>query len=190
LLSVAGLAISDGKSRRILVAALIGTAVGLVTAYVPWSWKQTADALPYIHDISTDTTNPPEFVAAAKLRKPGDHPVSYDGKEVADLQQKAYPDLITLTTKASREKVFEAATAAIASMGMHLVDADPSQGRIEANQTSLLYGFTDDMVVRIATSENGTKVDVRYKSRVSRSDLGQNAKRIRIFLRRLNATLG
>ena len=190
LLSVAGLAISGGKPGRILVAALIGTAVGLVAAYVPWSWKQTADALPYIHDISTDTTNPPEFVAAAKLRKPGDHPVTYDGKEVADLQQKAYPDLGTLTAKASVEKVFEAAKAAIASMGMHLVDADASQGRIEANQTSLLYGFTDDMVVRIASGAGGTKVDVRSKSRVGRSDLGQNAKRIRTFLQKLQANLG
>ena len=190
LLSVAGLAITRGRPRRTLVAAIIGTAVGVVTAYIPWSWKQTADALPYIHDISTDTANPPQFVAAAKLRKPADHPVTYDGKEVADLQQKAYPDLASLTTRAPSEKVFEAAKAAIASMGMQLADADLAQGRIEANQTSLLYGFTDDMVVRIATGADGTKVDVRSKSRVGRSDLGQNAKRIRVFLQRLKANLG
>ena len=190
ILSVAGVAVTGGRPRRTLVAALVGIAVGVVAAYIPWSFKQTAGSLPYIHDISTDTVNPPEFLAAAKLRKPDDHPVSYDGKEVADLQQKAYPDLVTLTTKASGEKVFEAAKAAIASMGMHLVDADPSQGRIEANQTSLLYGFTDDMVVRIAPGADGTKVDVRSKSRVGRSDLGQNAKRIRIFLQKLQANLG
>ena len=93
VLSVAGLVITGGRPRRTLVAAFAGTAVGVVAAYIPWNWKRTADALPYIHDISTDTANPPEFVAAAKLRKPGDHPVTYDGKEVADLQQKAYPDL-------------------------------------------------------------------------------------------------
>jgi hypothetical protein len=189
VLSVAGLIITGGRPRRTLVAAVIGTAVGVVAAYIPWNWKQTADALPYIHDISTDTANPPEFAAAAKLRKPGDHPVTYDGKEVADLQQKAYPDLVSLATRAPAEKVFEAAKAAIASMGMQLVDADLAQGRIEANQTSLLYGFTDDMVVRIATGANGTKVDVRSKSRVGRSDLGQNAKRIRTFLQKLKANL-
>ena len=190
LLSVAGLAITRGRPRRTLVAAVIGTAVGVVTAHIPWSWKQTADALPYIHDISTDTANPPQFVAAAKLRKPADHPVTYDGKEVADLQQKAYPDLASLTTRAPSEKVFEAAKAAVASMGLQLADADAAQGRIEANQTSLLYGFTDDMVVRIAMGADGTKVDVRSKSRVGRSDLGQNAKRIRVFLLRLKANLG
>jgi hypothetical protein len=190
LLSVAGFAIARDRSRGTIVAAIIGVVVGVVTAYVPWSLKQTAESLPYIHDISTDTANPPEFVAAARLRKAGDHPVTYDGKEVADLQQKAYPDLVSLTTKAPAEKVFEAAKAAIASMGMQLSEADAVQGRIEATQTSLLYGFTDDMVVRVASGADGTKVDVRSKSRVGRSDLGQNAKRIRVFLQKLQANLG
>ena len=190
LLSAAGLVIAGARPRRTLLAAVIGTVVGVGAAYIPWSLKQTAEALPYIHDISTDTANPPEFVAAAKLRKPGDHPVTYDGKEVADLQRKAYPDLVSLTTSAPREKVFEAAKAAIASMGMQVADADLAQGRIEANQSSLLYGFTDDMVVRIASGADGTKVDVRSKSRVGRSDLGQNAKRIRAFVQRLKTNLG
>ena len=190
ILSVAGLGVAGGRPRSTLVAALAGIVIGVVAAYIPWSYKQTAGSLPFIHDISTDTENPPEFVAAATLRKPGDHPVTYDGKEVADLQHKAYADLAPLTTTASREKVFEAAKAALLSMGMHLADADPAQGRIEANQTSLLYGFTDDMVVRIATVSDGTRVDARSKSRVGRSDLGQNAKRIRTFFGKLRASLG
>ena len=190
ILSVAGLAATGGRPRRTLVAALAGIAIGVVAAYVPWSFKQTAGSLPFIHDVSTDTENPPEFVAAAKLRKPGDHPVAYDGKEVADLQHAAYADLAPLMTPASKEKVFEATKAALASMGMKLADADMAHGRIEANQTSLLYGFTDDMVVRIASAADGTKVDVRSKSRVGRSDLGQNAKRIRLFLQKLKENLG
>jgi len=190
VLSVAGFAFARDRSRGTIVAAVIGTVVGIIAVYVPWTWKQTLDSLPYIHDISTDTANPPEFVAAAKLRKPGEHPVIYDGQEVADLQRKAYPDLASLVTSAPAEKVFDAAKAAIASMGMRLEDSDLAQGRIEATQTSLLYGFTDDMVVRIATGADGTKVDVRSKSRVGRSDLGQNAKRIRVFLQKLQANLG
>ena len=188
-LSLIGLLLSGGRPRSMLFTALLGIAVGAVAAYIPWHLKQTAESLPYIHDISTDTTNPPEFVAAAKLRKTGDHPLTYDGNEVAELQHKAYPDLAPLTTKAPAEKVFEAAKAAIAQMGMHLADADAAQGRIEANHTSLLYGFTDDMVVRISTVPEGTKVDVRSKSRVGRSDLGQNAKRIRAFMQKLTANL-
>ena len=48
--------------------------------------------------------------------------------------------------------------------------------------TSLLYGFKDDMVVRIQENAEGTRVDVRSMSRVGRSDLGMNAKRIRTFM--------
>jgi len=190
IVSVAGLVLARGRPRTTVIAAIVGAVVGGAAAYLPWSLKQTAESLPYIHDISTDTVNPPEFVAAAKLRKQGEHPVTYDGKEVADLQLKAYPDLATLSTAAPRDKVFEAAKTAIAQMGMHLVESDAAQGRIEANQTSLLYGFTDDVVVRVAGDAQGTKVDVRSKSRVGRSDLGQNAKRIRTFLQKLQANLG
>jgi uncharacterized protein (DUF1499 family) len=189
LFCVAGVVLGRAKPPKLLAMAFAGIVIGGVSAYLPWSWKQAANSLPYIHDITTDTQNPPAFVAAAKLRKEGDHPVAYDGPEVASKQKEAYPDLAPLVTTAPKEKVFEAAKAAIAAMGMTLADADLAQGRIEANQTSLLYGFTDDMVVRIASGADGTKVDVRSKSRLGRSDLGQNAKRIRVFLAKLRVGL-
>ena len=87
--------------------------------------------------------------------------------------------------KAPRDKVFAAAKGAIASMGLELVEADPAQGRIEATATSMLFGFKDDVVVRIADDANGTKVDVRSKSRVGRNDFGMNAKRIRALQAKL-----
>jgi uncharacterized protein (DUF1499 family) len=93
-------------------------------------------------------------------------------------------------TSQPEEKVIEAAKAVVAKMGMELVDANPREGRIEATQTSLFYGFKDDIVVRISRSSDGAKVDVRSKSRVGRSDVGQNAKRIRAFLAELQRQLG
>jgi uncharacterized protein (DUF1499 family) len=75
-------------------------------------------------------------------------------------------------------------------MKLKVVDANAAEGRIEATHTSMLYGFTDDVVVRVVADGTGSKVDVRSKSRVGRSDLGQNAKRIRVFLRELQAKLG
>jgi len=188
-LSLLGLILAKG-GRGALVPGLAGVVLALGFAYVPWQWKQTVDALPYIHDISTDTDNPPQFVAAAQLRKEGDHPVTYDGPEVAAQQKTAYPDLAPLLVNAPREKVFEAAKAAIQAMRLTLTDANPVEGRLEARQTSFWYGFTDDMVVRIIESPDGTRVDVRSKSRVGRSDIGQNAKRIRTFLAGLKAELG
>jgi uncharacterized protein (DUF1499 family) len=180
-LSLLGLILSRG-ARGTLVSGLAGLIVALGFAYVPWQWKQTVDALPYIHDITTDVDNPPQFVAAANLRKEGDHPVEYDGPEVAAKQQEAYPDLAPMVVNAPREKVFEAAKAAIGAMNLTLTDASPMEGRLEASHTSFWYGFTDDMVVRITETPDGIRVDVRSKSRVGRSDLGQNAKRIRAFL--------
>ena len=64
------------------------------------------------------------------------------------------------------------------------------EGRIEATATSLLFGFKDDVVVRITDDMGVTRVDVRSKSRVGRNDLGMNAKRIRAFQSKLKAAVG
>jgi len=47
--------------------------------------------------------------------------------------------------------------------------------------------FKDDVVVRVAPATNGSRIDVRSVSRVGRSDLGANARRIRMFLTALSA---
>jgi uncharacterized protein (DUF1499 family) len=188
--SLAGLLFLVPKAPRPVASAVVGILVGAATAYVPWTYKETVASLPYIHDITTDTQNPPAFVAVRALRKEGDHPVEYDGPEVAAEQQKAYPDLMPLTLAADKDRVFEAAEAALKAMNLEIVDASAAEGRIEAVHTSLLYGFKDDMVVRLVPEGAGTRVDVRSKSRVGRSDVGQNAKRIREFLQRLGARVG
>ena len=190
LLSLLGLVVTRARPAKILVTALIGIVVGGIAVYVPWSWKQTLDAHPYIHDITTDLNNPPQFVAAKALRKEGDHTVEYDGPEVAEKQRQAYPDIVTLVVAADKDKVFAAAEAALRAMKLKVVDMNAAEGRIEATHTSMLYGFTDDVVVRVVADGAGSKVDVRSKSRVGRSDVGQNAKRIRAFLRELQAKLG
>jgi len=187
-LSLLGLLFSRGN-RTALASGIVGLAIAAVFAYVPWQWKQTLDSLPYIHDISTDTDNPPPFVAAAQLRREGDHPVAYDGPEVAAQQKEAYPDIAPLLTTVPREQVFEAARATIQDMDLQLIGADLAEGRLEASHTSFWYGFTDDVVVRITETPQGTRVDVRSKSRLGRSDLGQNAKRVRTFLSELESRL-
>ncbi|MEI6722040.1 MAG: DUF1499 domain-containing protein [Betaproteobacteria bacterium] len=160
------------------------------TAYVPWSLRQAAQRVPPIHDITTDTDNPPLFVRLAHARKPTDHPTAYDGPEVAAMQKKGYPDLGPILVKAPMAKVFDESKVILVSMGMNVVDAEPIQGRIEATDTSLLFGFEDDLVARIVQQADGTvRVDVRSKSRVGRSDLGINAHRIRVFIKSLQKRL-
>ena len=189
VVSLAGLFLLVPRPARLVAAAVAGILVGAATAYIPWTYKATVAKLPFIHDISTDTQNPPAFVAVKGLRKEGDHPVDYDGPEVAAQQEKAYPDLKTLTVPAEKDKVLKAAEAALKSMNLEIVDQNAAEGRIEAVATTLLYGFKDDVVVRVIAEGGATKVDVRSKSRVGRSDIGQNAGRIRQFLQKLQANL-
>lgn len=189
VLSIVGLVISSRRTGATLAMGLLGVVIGGMAAYVPWSWKQTLDAHPYIHDITTDLNDPPAFVVVASARSEGDHPVTYDGPEVAAQQREAYPELQSLVVSADPATVFAAAKTVVESMGMELVDASESDLRIEATQTSFFYGFKDDIVVRIVAAPDTTKVDVRSKSRVGRSDIGQNAKRIKIFLAKLESEL-
>jgi len=186
----AGLAATRAHAHRALVMSLTGLAIAGVMVWVPYDMRMTVSALPPIHDITTDLADPPKFVRVAALRKSADHPAVYDGPEVGAQQRKAYPDLAPLVLKAPRDEVFTAAQGALTSMGLELVAADAAQGRIEATATSLLFGFKDDVVVRIADDPNGTKVDMRSKSRVGRHDIGMNAKRIRTFLAKLKAAVG
>ena len=189
LISIAALVVSRAKNPAVLTIAVLGLLIGLVTAYIPWSYKKTVASLPYIHDITTDIQHPPELITAAKLRKTDDHPVAYDGPEIGAEQKEAYPDIRPLITKASKDQVFKAADSALKDMRVEIVDANAAEGRLEAVDTTLLFGFKDDMAVRIQEVGENTRVDVRSKSRVGRSDLGKNAKRIRTFMTKLQNAL-
>ena len=176
------------KTRADSMIGITGIIICLVLVYVPYSWKKTLDAYPYIHDISTDTLNPPDFVIVDQLRAADDHSIEYDGLEVAELQVKAYPDIKTLVIDGDIEKHLRSAENVLTDMNLDIVSVDIESGRIEAVATSFLFGFKDDMVIRMTETDGAqVAVDVRSKSRVGKSDLGQNAKRIRRFMEGLAA---
>ena len=176
------------KTRADSMIGITGIIICLVLVYVPYSWKKTLDAYPYIHDISTDTLNPPDFVIVDQLRAADDHSIEYDGLEVAELQVKAYPDIKTLVIDGDIEKHLQSAENVLNDMNVDIVSVDIESGRIEAVATSFLFGFKDDMVIRMTETDGAqVAVDVRSKSRVGKSDLGQNAKRIRRFMEGLAA---
>ena len=72
-------------------------------------------------------------------------------------------------------------------MGWEIVSVAPNELRIEATDTTLLFGFKDDVVIRVRPQAQGSIIDVRSLSRVGGSDFGTNAKRIRAFLRKVAA---
>jgi len=178
------------KTRRGNLAALLAALViGLATAAVPYLWVQQAQSVPRIHDITTDTVDPPAFVAIAPLREDAPNPLEYPGEETAEQQREAYPDITTWHIDVYPAIVFEHALAVVESRGWELVDADENDGRIEATHTTFWFGFKDDVVIRIRADNGGSQVDVRSKSRVGMSDVGANAARIRKFLDELEGRL-
>jgi hypothetical protein len=179
-----------------LIGAAIVVAFPLYNIYV-------AKTVPPIHDITTDTSNPPQFGAAVlKARKAAgalNSPV-YDSKKeitwhdkkvtVAQATHEAYPDIFMNnaflgTTPA---KLFKRALKAAKAMGWKIVASDPGTGRIEASDTTFFFGFTDDIVIRVEPSGMGAKLDIRSESRVGISDIGKNASRIRAFKKELAET--
>ena len=173
-------------ARRSLVIALAGLILGLVVCGPPLYLYREVGRLPRIHDVSTDTANPPRFVAVLPLRKGAENSTDH-GADVAAQQKKGYPDIAPLMLNLPPAQAMQRAEAAARALGWDLVAVVPAEMRIEATDTTLLFGFKDDIVVRVTPEGAGSRVDVRSTSRVGRSDFGANAKRIRRFMRQLDA---
>jgi len=190
LISIRGLATAArAKARFTLAQALLGLALGIATAALP-AWQfQVARSVPAIHDITTDPQNPPVFVALAAARAASPNGDAYGGSKVAAAQEAGYPDIKPLELSMPAAQVFDAALAIARSMGWDIAAAEPGEGRIEATATTLWFGFKDDIVIRVRPDAPGTRLDIRSASRVGKSDVGANARRIRAYLGRLESRL-
>jgi uncharacterized protein (DUF1499 family) len=171
-------------ARHALAAIVGGLALSLIVAGPPLYLWRTVDRVPRIHDISTDTDNPPRYVAVLPLRNGAENAADYSA-EVAAQQKKAYPDIAPAMLDQPPPQAFARAERAARDMGWEIVAVAPADLRIEATDTTLLFGFKDDIVVRVEPSGNGSRVDVRSLSRVGKSDFGVNANRIRKYLLQL-----
>ena len=170
-------------ARRGVVGPLVlALLAGAGVAFVPWRWLQLARRLPSIHDITTDTEQPPEFVAVLRLRVGAPNPATYGGAEIAAAQREGYPDIRPLFLKLSPSAAFHRAQATAERMHWDLVATDSAAGRIEATATTPWFGLKDDVVIRVMPASMGSRVDIRSVSRVGGSDVGANARRIRKFL--------
>ena len=187
--SIAGLILYRRPLSRLrLILSISGLVIGLGVVGVLWSWWHTAQTLPAIHDITTDTENPPPFVSILPLRKDAANPAEYGGPEIAAKQKGAYPDLTPAMLPLPPPQTFEQALRTAREMGWIIVNSNPVEGRIEATDTTFWFGFKDDIVIRIVAADQGSRVDMRSVSRVGRSDVGMNAKRIRKFFKKLKET--
>jgi len=170
---------SGFKAVFYLVIVLILSGVASGTALY---WQQRAQSVPAIHDISTDLETPPEFVAMVRLRADAPNPPEYAGEETANAQREAYPEIEPLLLSEDVQRVMDEAVLLVVNRGWELVAINREEGRIEATENLAWFGFKDDVVLRFTETEEGTRVDMRSKSRIGRSDVGVNAKRIEQFL--------
>lgn len=172
-----------GRRRALLVAAVLSV-VALAVVAIPWQWRRTARSVPPIHDVTTDTENPPEFVTLRE--RPGArNPVEYGGPEIAAQQKKGYPDLGPVVLSTTPAEAVARAAAVARDLGWTIASVDTAAGRVEATDRTRWFGFYDDVVIRVTPAVGGARVDVRSLSRVGGSDVGANAARIRRFLERL-----
>jgi hypothetical protein len=171
---VASVALAVPRLRRPRSTLIVALLVGAASAAVPLDHLRRVKTLPYINDITTDTQRPPQFSP----------PKPYES-HFAELQGIGYPELRALELAVPPAQGFARARDALQAMGLEIVAADEREGRIEAVATTQWFGFKDDVAVRISPAGAGSRIDVRSKSRVGRSDLGTNAKRIQELLNRV-----
>jgi uncharacterized protein (DUF1499 family) len=161
--------------------------LGLVVVGFPWSYWRAAQAVPPIHDITTDPDDPPAFDAILPARAGAPNPATYGGQELAAQQRQAYPDIRPLTLDLPAERAFGLALETARAQGWRIVASEPQRRRIEASDQTFWFGFIDDVVIRVTPAGTSSRIDVRSVSRVGKSDIGTNAARIRAYLEKLRA---
>ena len=174
--------------RRGLVCRLIAVGalfVGVAVAGVPWLAQFYGDLAPRINEVSTDTDDPPQFVAILPLRAGAPNPPEWGGAETARLQREGFPDIRPVRLPIAPAEAFARVELLANAMGWTVVAAMPEEGRLEAVAETPWFGLKDDVVVRVVADGAGTRIDIRSKSRLGRSDRGMNGRRVREFIQRL-----
>ena len=176
-----------GRNRNLVIVSMI---LGLIPVGIIGPQMAAAGDVPPIHDITTDTANPPGFVAIVPLRENAPNGYEYGVTEAWPAEKlgattmEAYPDLKPIESDLSVADAVDRTEDALRAMGLDIVAVDKDAGLVEATATTFWFGFKDDMVVRIVGSGQGSRIDLRSMSRVGQSDVGANAARITDFVDR------
>ncbi|MAQ37128.1 hypothetical protein BMI86_16480 [Thioclava sp. DLFJ5-1] len=167
------------RKRRGASIALIGLILSLPVAGLGVAFEIAARTTPPINDISTDTEDPPVYWFTAT---PTDYPA-----QNAEPQRSAYPDVRPLDLPIPVEDAFAEALTLVETHGWEVLSADPAENQIEAIARSRVFGFEDEVAVRVTDIETGSRIDMRSRSRLGQIDRGANARRIEAFLAELQA---
>jgi uncharacterized protein (DUF1499 family) len=200
--ALAAFFLNAGTASTYGVAGLVGSLIIMANPLYLLFMVDVAHEIPPIHDITTDTEHPPEFVALLRERAGATNGPDYDGpklvrtfdgkmRTVSSLEKKYYDamDIRPYANFYKAKELFRRALDAANAMGWTIVAAVPSPegGRIEATDTSFFFGTTDDIVIRVEPSGIGARLDIRSKSREGDNDFGANAAHIKAYMKRLSS---
>jgi Protein of unknown function (DUF1499) len=176
LVGLAGLWLHGHSGGRRAAAALVLSSLALS----PFGYAlYKAVTLPMIADISTDLADPPQYAnAGASGLKPG-------------LQSAAYPGVTGRRYPIPGESVAALAERQAAETGWRITSRRGSfdgsgEVLLEAEARSLIFGFRDQIVIRVTDEGATSYVDMRSRSGFGGYDLGANAARIVEFMQALD----
>ena len=188
LLACAAAVVIWRTGRRGAGQAALGFVLSLALLAEPAYLTAKALRLPALNDISTDLETPPSFMISAKAREArGERAPPAWSTANEPLQRAAYPEVQPILVELEADQAYQLALRIAKELGWRLIDANPPNLRvdgvaqIEATDHSLLFGFLDDIVIRIRPLATQTRIDIRSTSRVGRQDFGANARRIDKF---------
>jgi len=178
----------------------IGVVLALVYVGYLGTLAMHARSVPAIHDISTDLADPPAFRSLSLREDNWDNIPGEDDEDMRGLNpqqrwrrihQDEYGDIRTVRVDRPVKEVMAKAERLAEDRGWDIAALRVAEGRMEAVATTQMFGFKDDVVLRVKPTQDdkGSIVDMRSVSRVGQSDLGANAERVQDFLADLSGTV-
>ena len=195
LLGGAALAVIWQTGRRGTGQALGAIALALALLAAPVWLAVAALRLPAINDISTDRADPPQFSRSARaLAARANRVPPAASPEAAAAQERGYPFVQPIVLDIEAADAYALVQRAVAARGWQILERVSPGGRagighIEAVDRSILFGFPDDITIRLRPLGGQTRIDIRSASRFGQIDFGANARRIARFAEEVQAQL-
>jgi uncharacterized protein (DUF1499 family) len=181
---VLGLIALRGHGRPLVMRGLI-PALAVVAVFVGAASR--GRGVPRINDITTDTSNPPQFVKAQFEPANLGRDLAYPGESFALQQREGYPDLAPLRLALAPDAAYAKVKSTADGIATWRITRDePATHTLEGVDESWLFRFKDDFVIQVRPADDGSVVQMRSKSRDGQGDLGANAARIERFFAALN----
>lgn len=167
--------------------------VGLIGLALPAFFLSKAFLSPVLNDVQTSPADPLDYTVLSEQRPRDANPLAGQSQEAAQRQAEAYPDIGPIVVDRSAAAVFTVVNEAVNQLGWTVVvNETPGEsgiGRIEATDSTMIMGYTDDVVVRVKGNDTSAVVDIRSASRYGTHDFGANADRVRTFYEEVNTAL-